>query len=295
MKTARARFSSQNQLGHAVSVVSVFDSGRLGGSGENLARNFYGATTTRSHSGRIRDIREVVRIFAGRSYIYDGISHSGLLSSRRGGVPARIASSRPTMRVHHHHHHRRHRHRHRTIAAARVFVKLDEKSKKKKKIRESASNICSEFSSKEKKCKPAAFWPPETGRERIEHRIENRKQMLRSFYRCILTRRVETPPNGAENGRHAWFFPASVFFRESRMAFWSLCPCFFTSQDVLFPYVRQNLKNYIETKWEDEEFKQDYEKLKEQVNIIGTCDQLKRNRYKVRTLIVIPFSLVLQE
>ncbi|XP_076165606.1 enolase-phosphatase E1 [Ptiloglossa arizonensis] len=29
-------------------------------------------------------------------------------------------------------------------------------------------------------------------------------------------------------------------------------------------YVRENLKKYIETKWEDEEFKQDFEKLKEQ-------------------------------
>lgn len=35
-------------------------------------------------------------------------------------------------------------------------------------------------------------------------------------------------------------------------------------KETLFPYVRQNLKNYIESKWEDEEFKQDYEKLKEQ-------------------------------
>ncbi|GAB1868332.1 Enolase-phosphatase E1 [Camponotus japonicus] len=35
-------------------------------------------------------------------------------------------------------------------------------------------------------------------------------------------------------------------------------------KENLFPYVRQNLKDYIETKWEDEEFKQDYEKLKEQ-------------------------------
>ncbi|XP_029174217.1 enolase-phosphatase E1 [Nylanderia fulva] len=35
-------------------------------------------------------------------------------------------------------------------------------------------------------------------------------------------------------------------------------------KDTLFPYVRQNLKDYIESKWEDEEFKQDYEKLKEQ-------------------------------
>ncbi|XP_043528895.1 enolase-phosphatase E1 [Frieseomelitta varia] len=35
-------------------------------------------------------------------------------------------------------------------------------------------------------------------------------------------------------------------------------------KDTLFPYVRENLKKYIETKWEDEEFKQDYEKLKEQ-------------------------------
>lgn len=41
----------------------------------------------------------------------------------------------------------------------------------------------------------------------------------------------------------------------------------FPLQETLFPYVRQNLKNYIETKWEDEEFKQDYEKLKEQVTI----------------------------
>ncbi|XP_054011471.1 enolase-phosphatase E1 [Hylaeus anthracinus] len=35
-------------------------------------------------------------------------------------------------------------------------------------------------------------------------------------------------------------------------------------KDTLFPYVRENLKKYIETKWDDEEFKQDYEKLKEQ-------------------------------
>ncbi|RLU27325.1 hypothetical protein DMN91_001126 [Ooceraea biroi] len=35
-------------------------------------------------------------------------------------------------------------------------------------------------------------------------------------------------------------------------------------KETLFPYVRQHLKNYIETKWEDEEFKQDYEMLKEQ-------------------------------
>ncbi|XP_012528012.1 enolase-phosphatase E1 [Monomorium pharaonis] len=35
-------------------------------------------------------------------------------------------------------------------------------------------------------------------------------------------------------------------------------------KETLFPYVRQNLKDYIETKWEDEEFKQDYEKLKDQ-------------------------------
>lgn len=35
-------------------------------------------------------------------------------------------------------------------------------------------------------------------------------------------------------------------------------------KDTLFPYVRENLKKYIEAKWEDEEFKQDFEKLKEQ-------------------------------
>ncbi|CAL7948519.1 unnamed protein product [Xylocopa violacea] len=35
-------------------------------------------------------------------------------------------------------------------------------------------------------------------------------------------------------------------------------------KDTLFPYVRENLKKYIESKWEDEEFKQDLEKLKEQ-------------------------------
>lgn len=39
-------------------------------------------------------------------------------------------------------------------------------------------------------------------------------------------------------------------------------------QDTLFPYVRENLKKYIEAKWEDEEFKQDFEKLKEQVNLL---------------------------
>nr|XP_033324349.1 enolase-phosphatase E1 isoform X1 [Megalopta genalis]XP_033324356.1 enolase-phosphatase E1 isoform X2 [Megalopta genalis] len=35
-------------------------------------------------------------------------------------------------------------------------------------------------------------------------------------------------------------------------------------KDVLFPYVRENLSKYIESKWEDEEFKKDFEKLKEQ-------------------------------
>ncbi|XP_076225881.1 enolase-phosphatase E1 isoform X1 [Nomia melanderi] len=35
-------------------------------------------------------------------------------------------------------------------------------------------------------------------------------------------------------------------------------------KDVLFPYVRENLNKYIESKWEDEEFKKDFEKLKEQ-------------------------------
>lgn len=48
---------------------------------------------------------------------------------------------------------------------------------------------------------------------------------------------------------------------------WILTFCF-SLQETLFPYVRQNLKEYIETKWEDEEFKRDYEKLKEQVNIL---------------------------
>ncbi|KAG7203273.1 hypothetical protein KM043_010367 [Ampulex compressa] len=35
-------------------------------------------------------------------------------------------------------------------------------------------------------------------------------------------------------------------------------------KETLFPYVRENLKKYIEAKWENEEFKQDLEKLKEQ-------------------------------
>ncbi|XP_078033138.1 enolase-phosphatase E1 [Augochlora pura] len=35
-------------------------------------------------------------------------------------------------------------------------------------------------------------------------------------------------------------------------------------KDTLFPYVRENLSKYIESKWEDEEFKKDFEKLKEQ-------------------------------
>lgn len=35
-------------------------------------------------------------------------------------------------------------------------------------------------------------------------------------------------------------------------------------KETLFPYVRENLKKYIDTKWEDEEFKQDFNKLKEQ-------------------------------
>ncbi|XP_035732693.1 enolase-phosphatase E1-like isoform X2 [Vespa mandarinia] len=35
-------------------------------------------------------------------------------------------------------------------------------------------------------------------------------------------------------------------------------------QDTLFPYVRENLKKYIDTNWDDDKFKQDYHKLKEQ-------------------------------
>ncbi|KAK2575593.1 hypothetical protein KPH14_011302 [Odynerus spinipes] len=35
-------------------------------------------------------------------------------------------------------------------------------------------------------------------------------------------------------------------------------------KETLFPYVRENLKKYINTKWEDEEFKRDFNKLKEQ-------------------------------
>lgn len=35
-------------------------------------------------------------------------------------------------------------------------------------------------------------------------------------------------------------------------------------KETLFPYVRENLKKYIDTKWENEEFKQDFNKLKEQ-------------------------------
>lgn len=39
----------------------------------------------------------------------------------------------------------------------------------------------------------------------------------------------------------------------------------FFLQDTLFPYVRENLKKYIDDKWDDEEFKADLKKLKEQV------------------------------
>ncbi|XP_035732694.1 enolase-phosphatase E1-like isoform X3 [Vespa mandarinia] len=35
-------------------------------------------------------------------------------------------------------------------------------------------------------------------------------------------------------------------------------------KDTLFPYVRENLKKYIDTNWDDDKFKQDYHKLKEQ-------------------------------
>lgn len=35
-------------------------------------------------------------------------------------------------------------------------------------------------------------------------------------------------------------------------------------KETLFPYVRENLKKYIDAKWEDQEFKHDLEKLKEQ-------------------------------
>lgn len=67
---------------------------------------------------------------------------------------------------------------------------------------------------------------------------------------------------------HAYsIFPRLTFSATIHDGRWSLCAaCFFSLQETLFPYVRQNLKKYIETKWEDEEFKQDYEKLKEQVN-----------------------------
>nr|XP_050854419.1 enolase-phosphatase E1 isoform X1 [Vespula vulgaris] len=35
-------------------------------------------------------------------------------------------------------------------------------------------------------------------------------------------------------------------------------------KETLFPYVRENLKKYIDTNWDDDKFKQDYHKLKEQ-------------------------------
>ncbi|KAK0072036.1 hypothetical protein PV325_011962, partial [Microctonus aethiopoides] len=35
-------------------------------------------------------------------------------------------------------------------------------------------------------------------------------------------------------------------------------------KETLFPYVRANLKDYIEKKWEEAEFKENVEKLKEQ-------------------------------
>ena len=36
-------------------------------------------------------------------------------------------------------------------------------------------------------------------------------------------------------------------------------------QDVLFPYVRENLKSYVDSHWNDEEFAEDLKALKQQV------------------------------
>jgi len=81
------------------------------------------------------------------------------------------------------------------------------------------------------------------------------------------TRRDATKRCREQRNTRARFFPANIFCN-NHDGRWSLCTAwFFFLQETLFPYVRKNLKNYIETKWEAEEFKQDYEKLKEQVNM----------------------------
>lgn len=38
-------------------------------------------------------------------------------------------------------------------------------------------------------------------------------------------------------------------------------------QDILFPYIRENLEDYLSAHWEEDECKQDVHLLKKQVNI----------------------------
>lgn len=38
-------------------------------------------------------------------------------------------------------------------------------------------------------------------------------------------------------------------------------------QDILFPYIRENLEDYLSAHWEEDECKQDIHLLKKQVNI----------------------------
>lgn len=45
------------------------------------------------------------------------------------------------------------------------------------------------------------------------------------------------------------------------------CPlCHF--QDVLFPYIREHLEDYLSNHWEEDECKQDVQLLKKQVKIL---------------------------
>ncbi len=43
------------------------------------------------------------------------------------------------------------------------------------------------------------------------------------------------------------------------------------TQDILFPYIRENLEEYLSAHWEEDECKQDVHLLKKQVSILFSC------------------------
>lgn len=50
-------------------------------------------------------------------------------------------------------------------------------------------------------------------------------------------------------------------------------------QDVLFPYIREHLEDYLSNHWEEDECKQDVQLLKKQVKILGFLLHLHREKF----------------